>query len=1018
MNLPQYVSALKPLRALLPRGGSLPDRAWASRHRFMVGLTWFHAATIVLLGPMIRPHEAFERGVWIRSLIAGAVVAAFALIASNPRLGRSWRASAVGMGLMSASAILVYFSGGYIELHFHFFVMLAFMAVYQDWVPYLIAILYVGLHHGVVGVFWPHEVFNHTAAFDAPWKWSAIHAFFVLCASVGSIISWKYTEQVSGQAHTVLESAGEGIFGLDPEGRITFINSAAVAMLHVPQAESIGRPLAAVVRHMTADGTVLKEPSLLTPLRTGTSCRETYARFQRIDGTDLPVEYCSSPVTDGGTVLGVVVTFNDVTHRRHAEAALKNTLSLLSATVESTADGILVVNAEGKIVHFNRKFVTMWRIPDHVLASQSDEQALTWVLDQLADRDAFLKKVQELYATPDAESDDTLLFKDGRVFERYSQPYRIDGRSVGRVWSFRDVTAKVHAEEEVHLLHALTRLISEADDLQQALQRVLHAIGEATGWPLAQVWIPRADHVLVCAPARYQPSDLGTTLRSASETLTFGPEEGLPGRVWASKQAVWLRYSNLASVVPCGPLAREAGFYAALGVPVITDQQVVAVLEFYLAESRQGDDRLAGVVANAALHIGNLIQRKRAEADLEKHATHDALTELYNRRSFEIHTAQELARVQRHGGGFAILLADLDHFKEINDTYGHHKGDLVLQAVARSIVQASRASDLVFRWGGDEFVILLTNGETRDGARAAANRIRSAVLATARELRLPFDLSIGIAIAPEHGRTLEDLIRLADRALYLAKKSGDQVKIGEEDYQLNEQTLTVVFQPIANTRSNEIIGYEALIRDATGKQSVKELFAKYERIGKLRELKCISFTRQLHKAIEIGLPRVFLNVDFTLLRTLEPLPKPASTEVILEISELEALDNVDERIAIANIWRARGYKFAVDDFGAGFISLPFIARLLPEYIKIDRSTLLQAVSSEQFQEFMVGVVFALGNYSAEGIIIEGVENEHELQVAKNVGVFLVQGYLFGVPRAWDASLLTAPAVPAQRLKAA
>jgi EAL domain-containing protein (putative c-di-GMP-specific phosphodiesterase class I) len=127
--------------------------------------------------------------------------------------------------------------------------------------------------------------------------------------------------------------------------------------------------------------------------------------------------------------------------------------------------------------------------------------------------------------------------------------------------------------------------------------------------------------------------------------------------------------------------------------------------------------------------------------------------------------------------------------------------------------------------------------------------------------------------------------------------------------------------------------------------------------------------------------------------------------VILEISELEALDNVDERIQIASEWRAHGYKFAIDDFGAGFISLPFIARLMPEYIKIDRSTLLQAVSSPQFQEFMVGLVFALSNYSTEGIIIEGVETDQELRIAKATGVFLIQGYLFGKPQEWDRAML-------------
>jgi signal transduction histidine kinase len=98
---------------------------------------------------------------------------------------------------MSSSAILIHLSGGYIELHFHFFVMLTFLAILQDWVPYIVAIVYVALHHGVVGVLWPEAVFNHAAAFNAPWTWAGIHAFFILWSCVGSVIAWRFAELAS-----------------------------------------------------------------------------------------------------------------------------------------------------------------------------------------------------------------------------------------------------------------------------------------------------------------------------------------------------------------------------------------------------------------------------------------------------------------------------------------------------------------------------------------------------------------------------------------------------------------------------------------------------------------------------------------------------------------------------------------------------------------------------------------------------------------------------------------------------
>lgn len=130
------------------------------------------------------------------------------------------------------------------------------------------------------------------------------------------------------------------------------------------------------------------------------------------------------------------------------EAELRQSLSLLSATLDSTADGILVVDASNRIESYNRKFAQMWGIPDEILQSREDQRALKYVLDQLKDPGAFIAKVQELYAHPEETSFDVLEFKDGRVFERYSQAQRLGGKAVGRVWSFRDVTEKRRADQE------------------------------------------------------------------------------------------------------------------------------------------------------------------------------------------------------------------------------------------------------------------------------------------------------------------------------------------------------------------------------------------------------------------------------------------------------------------------------------------------------------------------------------------------------------------------------------------
>jgi EAL domain-containing protein (putative c-di-GMP-specific phosphodiesterase class I) len=179
--------------------------------------------------------------------------------------------------------------------------------------------------------------------------------------------------------------------------------------------------------------------------------------------------------------------------------------------------------------------------------------------------------------------------------------------------------------------------------------------------------------------------------------------------------------------------------------------------------------------------------------------------------------------------------------------------------------------------------------------------------------------------------------------------------------------------------------------------SIQELFLNYRSIGKLLELKQICFRKQIEAAEAHGLDRVFINVDFKLLESIAHRKKPADVEVILEISEKESLIDIEHHIAVAQEWRAEGYKFAFDDFGVGFISLPFLADLEPEYIKLDRLTILQAVASDEFRKFLNHVVLGLRQYAGQGIVAEGIETEEELAVVEQIGIHIVQGYLFGEP---------------------
>jgi diguanylate cyclase (GGDEF)-like protein len=186
--------AFQRLRAAAPRGDLLPDDIWLRRHRVIVFVLWLHVpalAAIGLFSGLSAPHVAVEVG----------AIAAAALLARSDRYGRTLQATFATLGLVTSSAVLVHFSGGYVEAHFHFFVMLGVITLYQSWVPFILAIAYVLVHHGVLGTLDPAAVYNHPDAIANPWKWAVVHAAFVLASSIAYLAAWRLTEHQALHDH-------------------------------------------------------------------------------------------------------------------------------------------------------------------------------------------------------------------------------------------------------------------------------------------------------------------------------------------------------------------------------------------------------------------------------------------------------------------------------------------------------------------------------------------------------------------------------------------------------------------------------------------------------------------------------------------------------------------------------------------------------------------------------------------------------------------------------------------------
>jgi diguanylate cyclase (GGDEF)-like protein len=181
-------SAWRALRESLPQGGSLPNEVWERRHRRIVALLWLHVLGI--------PFYGFVLGVPPAHVVMEAsIVAVTAIAATRSNLGRKTRSVAATLGLFSSSAILVHLSGGLIEMHFHFFVMVAVVTLYQDWVPFLLAIGYVIVHHGLMGWLFPRDVYNHPAAISDPWTWAFIHGTFIAAESIALLVAWRLGEE-------------------------------------------------------------------------------------------------------------------------------------------------------------------------------------------------------------------------------------------------------------------------------------------------------------------------------------------------------------------------------------------------------------------------------------------------------------------------------------------------------------------------------------------------------------------------------------------------------------------------------------------------------------------------------------------------------------------------------------------------------------------------------------------------------------------------------------------------------
>ncbi len=420
---------------------------------------------------------------------------------------------------------------------------------------------------------------------------------------------------------------------------------------------------------------------------------------------------------------------------------------------------------------------------------------------------------------------------------------------------------------------------------------------------------------------------------------------------------------------------------------------------------------------------------ENAYREVERLALYDPLTSLPNRSLLHDRLAQAIAAAAREPAPLALLLMDLDGFKEVNDTFGHQAGDDVLAQVGARVREVMRASDTVARFGGDEFAILLPGAD-----RACAAKISERLL---RALERPFVIegqdveigaSIGAALYPDHGADGDRLMQRADLAMYSAKRALDSYEVydaardddasrrlalmAELRQAIDRDELALHYQPIVRLDDRASVGVEALLRwnhPQRGLIPPADFIPAAERTGLIKPLTAWvleAAVRQLAAWQRAGEP-LAMSVNISMRNLVDPqlpellerlLARYEARAALLTLEITESAITADEERAVKTVARLRrlGVRISIDDFGTGYSSLAYLTRLAPDEVKIDRSFVRDA-ASDTSRGAIVKASVELAHTLGCSVVAEGVEDEETLEHLAALGCDRAQGYHMSRP---------------------
>jgi len=760
----------------------------------------------------------------------------------------------------------------------------------------------------------------------------------------------------------------------DRDGRIRFANNAACSFLGYAREDIIGLKL--------EDLLVPTEASAAVPVQGWVRDREYVFRTKM--GQPIELTLSHSPVTHRGEITGAVIIGRDLRERKRYEWEARRAVTLLQSTLDSTADGILVIAHDGRLLTWNQRFADLWGIPAELMEQDDDQDLIGQLVDQLIDPAEFLRTLAALHEHPEAESVHMLQLKDGRRLEQYSIGRYMDDQPL-RVWSFRDVTARLAAEDALRDSETRYRLLFEQN---------------AAGVCLATI----SGRIINC-------------------NATFA---GMVGRTTDE-----LTNSELRDVFE-RTSAVEDMRRRLDDTPTVRGLEIVMRRRDGERVSALANVSLLGRGEHALLHMTavDISDRKRAEEQIEFQAYHDALTQLPNRRLFVERLEMSLLTAKRARGNVAVLFIDLDRFKTINDTLGHSVADALLVEIAQRLRSCVRQTDTVARHGGDEFTVMLPDlHQPEDAAQVAEKileRVAEPVIAGATAIEV--SVSIGIAVFPFDGNDIDTLLRNADDAMYRAKQAGrntyqlctEQMKTRAMERlsmqsrlrkAMNDEELVLAYQPQVSLTSGLVVGAEAMIRWKDPERGVIEprdfipVAEETRLIVPLGEWSLFTACRQLRQWSDSELPPLRMAVNISARhfqqRDLARVVRRAIDDsgidpalLELEIHETTAMRDVDLTIELLNHLRDVGVSIAIDDFGSAYSSLGSLRVLPINAVKMDRG-LIERLPMAEGDVAIVGAVIGVSDSLGLRVAADGVATREQFDFLKSRGCQEAQGSYCG-----------------------